>query len=469
MRDAPRFPSYKTKKYHFLPQGNLKAIKHIDNIVLKPIEELIPYSNNSRTHSPSQIEILKKSIIEYGFINPVLITKKGEIIAGHGRVRAAQGIMTEIPCVIISHLTEAQRRAFIIADNKMAELAGWDDELLRLELGELKQAGFDLSFTGFSSDEIENLLLEDTILEDNFDIDKALEQSDQPLTQAGDLWLLGKHRLLCGDATKQDDITKLMDGKTANLLVTDPPYNVDYTGTAGKIQNDNMSDSKFHQFLTAAISNAVSVIRDGASYYIWHADSEGFNFRLACHDAGLTIRQCLIWVKSSLVLGRQDYQWRHEPCLYGWKDGSSHYFTFDRSQSTVIDYSKIDPAKMSKQDLVDFAKQVISQQQADIPSSVIYEDKPLKSSDHPTMKPIKLLARLIANSSRQNDIILDTFLGSGSTLIATDQLNRVCYGLELDPKYCDVIAKRYAASVETPDIKLIRNGKEVKIQKGFFD
>jgi len=474
MRDAPRFPKFKTKKYHFLPQKQQMPktkIKTADQITLKSIDDLIPYKNNSRTHSSAQIKKLQESINQFGFVNPVLIDSKNVIIAGHGRVQAAKSEgMESVPCLIVDHLTPQQIRAYIIADNRLAEDAGWNDELLKIELSELKDAGFDLSFTGFNQDEIEGLLLDDSVLEDNFDVDKALEADTPPLTQLGDIWQLGRHKVLCGDATKSDDISKLMDGKTANLLVTDPPYNVNYEGTAGKIQNDNMSDDRFHQFLVDAFNSAVSVMRDGASFYICHADSEGFNFRSACREADLQIRQCLIWVKNSLVLGRQDYNWRHEPILYGWKDGSSHFFTFDRTQTTVFDDSKIDINKLKAKELKDLVKQLIDNQINSQPNTILYEDKPAKNDQHPTMKPIKLIARLIANSSRRTDIVLDPFLGSGSTLMASDQLNRTCYGMELDPRFVDVIVKRFIASDPEPEsaVKCIRNGKQIKISESFF-
>jgi DNA modification methylase len=431
------------------------------NITYKSPFELKPYQNNARTHSKAQIEQLKASIQEYGFTNPILTDDSGTIIAGHGRAIAAQELgIKQVPCVILADLTPAQKRAYILADNKLAENAGWDRELLAIELGELKEAGFDLQLTGFSNDEIDNLILDSQIVEDCFDIDSALDEiKDKPVTQPNDTWQMGKHFLLCGDSCNPDHVSKLMDGAEVDLYLTDPPYNVDYKGTAGKILNDKQEDSAFNNFLTDAFSCAHNVMKTGASAYVFHADSEGYNFRSAIRNAGFTLRQCLIWVKNSLVMGRQDYHWRHEPILYFWKDGSKHYFTADRSQSTVID-DKINIAKLTKEEMKSLLKEILDNQHQQ--TTVIYEDKPLSNADHPTMKPIKLLARLICNSSKPDDIVLDTFAGSGSTLIACEQLNRVNYSMELDPKFCDVIVKRYIQFHNSDaDVRLFRDGKNI--------
>lgn len=377
------------------------------------IDKLIPYINNARTHSPEQIKQIQASIREFGFINPVLIDGNFNIIAGHGRVMAAKAEdMDKVPCVFIEHLTEAQKKAYIIADNKLAENAGWDMEMLKIELEELKGFDFDLDLTGFDDIEI-NLMFEEPqeAQEDDFDADKTLEEIKEPITKRGDVWKLGRHRLMCGDSTNVDDVEKLMGDTKADLLITDPPYNVAYEGgtkDALTIQNDSMSNADFKQFLVDAFACADSVMKEGAVFYIWHADSEGYNFRGACFDIGWQVRQCLIWNKNTLVLGRQDYHWKHEPCLYGWKSGAGHLWASDRKQTTVIDFQR-----------------------------------PSRNGEHPTMKPIGLFDYQILNNTKGEDIVLDLFMGSGTTIMACEQNGRIAYGMELDEKYCDVIIKRW--------------------------
>lgn len=409
---------------------------------LVEIGRLIPYINNARTHSPEQIQKLRASLREFGFINPVIIDREHNVIAGHGRIMAAEAEgIEQIPCVYADHLSEAQKRAYILADNRMAMDAGWDEEKLRNEIMALQDLRYNITLTGFEESELADLILdmENPTEEDDYDV--AEELPEEAESKQGQVYQLGRHRLICGDSTDKAVISRLMDGKTADLWLTDPPYNVDYEGSDGqKIQNDNMSDSQFRQFLKAAFLAAMGAMRPGAAFYIWHADSEGLNFRGACHDVGLQVRQCLIWVKNSLVLGRQDYQWRHEPCLYGWKDGAAHYFIDNRRQTTVIEDYVPDFNSMKKEEMKALLEEIYSDR---ISTTVIYEDKPKANDMHPTMKPIKLLARLIRNSSKPDEIVLDTFGGSGSTLMACEQLGRTCYTCELDPKYVDVIIKRW--------------------------
>ena len=400
-------------------------MKTTSEMRLVPIGKLVPYVNNARAHSPEQINKLRSSLREFGFINPVIIDRDFGVIAGHGRILAAkeEGI-TEVPCVFVDHLTEAQKKAYIIADNRMAMDAGWDEELLRVEIEALQAEAFDLSLTGFDEKELSDLFKDDTdVQEDDFDVDAELEKPT--FSKSGDVWTLGRHRLVCGDSTKAETFETLMQGRKANLVVTDPPYNVNYEGTAGKIKNDNLADEKFYQFLFDAFSNIEKVMADDASIYVFHADTEGLNFRKAFSDAGFYLSGCCIWKKPSLVLGRSPYQWQHEPCLYGWKKSGKHQWYADRKQTTIWEF-----------------------------------EKTKKNTDHPTMKPIPLLAYPIQNSSMSNTLILDPFGGSGSTLIACEQTDRDCYTIELDEKYCDVIVKRYIEQVGSADgVSVERDGR----------
>lgn len=378
-------------------------------IEYRKVSDLLPYARNARTHSDAQVSQLAASIKEFGFNNPVAIDADGMILCGHGRVMAAQKLhMAEVPTVCLSHLSETQVKAYILADNKLALNAGWDNDMLKVELEDLKDSDFDLNLTGFSEDELKDILVEDPTeaQEDNFD-DAPPEVAK---SQLGDIWTMGEHRLMCGDSTSENDVKCLMQGELADLLITDPPYNVAYQGgTKDKltILNDKQDSDSFRQFLRDAFSAADSVMKPGAVFYIWHADSEGYNFRGAVHDVGWTVRECLIWVKNSLVLGRQDYQWRHEPCLYGWKDGT-HLWASDRKQTTVIEM-----------------------------------DRPVRNGVHPTMKPVGLFDYQIKNNTRESDVVLDLFGGSGTTLIACEQNGRKSRLMELDPKYVDVIVNRW--------------------------
>ena len=374
---------------------------------------LIPYARNSRTHSEQQVAQVAQSIRQFGFTNPVLIDANGVIVAGHGRVMAAKSIgINSVPCIRLGHLNEAQIRAYVIADNKLAENAGWDDEMLRLEMQHLQSVDFDLSLIGFTDEELEDLLQDDDSPQQGMtDADQVPEAQRTVICRSGDIWRMGRHRMMCGDSTSVEQVHALMGGGMADLLLTDPPYNVAYEGgtkEALTIKNDSMSDSDFRKFLQEVYRAANSVMRPGAAFYIWHADSEGYNFRGAAFDIGWTIRQCLIWAKNSLVLGRQDYHWKHEPCLYGWKDGAAHYWGSDRSQTTLLEFNR-----------------------------------PTRNGEHPTMKPVDLFRYQIENSTRPRDAVLDLFGGSGTTMIACEQAGRHAYLMELDPKYCDVIIRRW--------------------------
>lgn len=388
-------------------------------IVERKVAELIPYAKNAKKHDETQVANVAESIRQFGFVQPLVIDKNGCVIIGHCRLLAAKKLeMDTVPCVPADTLTEEQVKALRIIDNKTNE-SPWDMELLAEELPELKLDGFDFDW-GFE-DKVDDSAKED---------DPDLTVPEEPSAKPGDVYQLGRHRLMCGDSTKLDDCATLVGGAKMDLLLTDPPYNVDYEGTAGKIKNDHMEDSKFRDFLAAAFNNAASVMNPGAAFYIWHADSEGYNFRGAVRDAGLLLRQCLIWVKSSLVLGRQDFQWKHEPCLYGelpddiytpspeepedcqpclygWVNGK-HYFFKNRKQTTVL-----------------------------------YFDKPIKSAEHPTMKPVRLFDYLMQCSTKSGQNVLDLFGGSGTTIIAAEQNGRNAYVMEYDPKFVDVIIRRW--------------------------
>lgn len=401
-------------------------MKTTKELQLVSVDKLVPYVNNARTHSPEQINKLRSSLREFGFINPIIIDGDYGIIAGHGRLIAAKEEGFEkVPCVFASHLSEAQKKAYIIADNRMALDAGWDEELLRVELEALEDLEFDLGLTGFDEKELLQFFHDDMEAEeDDFDVDAELHKPT--FSKAGDIWTLGRHRLVCGDSTKEETLEVLMQGKKANLVVTDPPYNVNYEGTAGKIKNDHLSDDKFYEFLLDSFSCMEGVMADDASIYVFHADTEGLNFRRAFEEAGFYLSGCCIWKKPSLVLGRSPYQWQHEPCLYGWKKKGKHQWYGDRKQTTIWEF-----------------------------------EKPRKNAEHPTMKPVPLIAYPINNSSMSNTIVLDPFGGSGSTLIACEQTERSCYTIELDEKFCDVIVKRYIEFVDYEDSVSVERAGEV--------
>ena len=395
---------------------------------LVDIDKLIPYVNNARTHSPEQINKLRASRREFGFSNPVIVDDKFNIVAGHGRVMAAQAEgIKEIPCVYVDYLTEAQKKAYILADNRMAMDAGWDEEMLRVELEALQDMAFDLSMTGFDDKELADLFkTEEEVEDDDFDLDAALEKAT--FVKKGDIWTVGRHRLMCGDATSAEDVAKLMDGKKANIIVTDPPYGVSFKSSDGlSIQNDSLKGDEFYQFLLQAFKNMADNLTKGGAAYIFHADTEGLNFRKAFIDAGFHLAGCCIWVKNSLVLGRSDYQWQHEPVLYGFLQNGNHPWYSDRKQTTIWNF-----------------------------------DKPKRNKNHPTSKPLDLLGYPIQNSSQANGIVIDTFGGSGSTMMACEQTNRICYMMELDEKYASVILRRYVEDGGSPDdVYCIRDGKRI--------
>lgn len=400
---------------------------------LADVSELIPYVRNARTHSEAQVAQIAASIREFGFLSPILVAEDNTILAGHGRLAAALKLgLKKVPCVKENHLTETQKRAYIIADNKLSLNAGWDNELLAVELSELEGADFNLDLLGFDEAELSSIFDDDKdVSDDDFDVEKELEEPC--FSKTGDIWTLGKHRIICGDATKLETFKTLLEDTKVNLVVTDPPYNVNYEGSAGKIKNDNMEDDKFYQFLFNSFVNMEQAMADDASIYVFHADTEGLNFRKAFQDAGFYLSGCCIWKKPSLVLGRSPYQWQHEPCLYGWKKKGKHKWYAGRKETSVWEF-----------------------------------EKPKKNADHPTMKPIALLAYPIKNSSMTNSLVLDPFAGSGSTLIACEQTGRVCYAIELDEKYCDVIVKRYIEQVgNDKSVKVLRGGKEYSFTEVF--
>jgi len=408
---------------------NTNKTTHMEMVA---VEKLVPYVNNARTHSPEQINKLRSSLREFGFINPVIIDKDYGVIAGHGRLMAAkeEGI-TEVPCVLVDYLTEAQKKAYIIADNRFAQDAGWDEELLRIEIESLQAEAFDVSLTGFEDQEIADLFASDNDTgaeDDDFDLNDALEKA--AFVERGDIWTVGRHRLMCGDATSADDVAALMDGKKANLVVTDPPYNVAFESSDGlSIKNDKMAGDKFYEFLLSAFKNMADHLEKGGAAYVFHADTEGLNFRKAFIDAGFHLSGCCIWVKNSMVLGRSDYQWQHEPVLYGFLQNGKHFWSSKagRSQTTIWNF-----------------------------------DKPKKNKNHPTSKPLDLLAYPIGNSSQENAVVIDTFGGSGSTLMTCEQTNRICFMMELDEKYASVILRRYVEDTgDEENVFVIRDGKKL--------
>lgn len=403
-------------------------IKHVR------IDELKEHPKNPRVHPDSALDKLVRSIKEYGWTNPVLVSKDGYVLAGHARCKAAQKAgLEEVPVVFLD-LEGEKADAYLIADNKIQEETDWDLPKLADLLSELDNSMFDISLTGFDAAEIDELFSEvhdKDVQDDEFDADAALENIEDPVSKQGDIWLLGKHKLICGDSTKSKTYEKLMDGKQANLVVTDLPYNVDYEGAAGKIKNDNMGDKEFYEFLYEAYKNMFENMVDGAPIYVFHADRETVNFRTALKDAGFFCHQTCIWVKNSPVLGRSDYLYAHEPILYGWKPTAGHKFYADRKQRTVWNF-----------------------------------DRPTSSKLHPTTKPLPLLAYPIKNSSLANCIVLDPFGGSGSTLISCDQINRICYMVELDEKFVDVIVHRYIEHAGTDEeVFLLRGGEKISYQE----
>lgn len=394
------------------------------------IRKIKPFKRNAKLHPQEQVEQIKKSIQDYGMCDPIAVWKD-EIVEGHGRLLALKELNYEnVPIIRLDHLTDEQRRAYMLVHNKTTMNSGFDLELLGLELADLPD--FDAEFYGFDAD-----LPED---EENIVEDEVPDLPEEPKAKAGQIWLLGNHRLMCGDSTDIVQVAKLCNGHVMDLLFTNPPYNVNVQNSEGmKIENDNMSDSDFKEFLNSAFENAEKMLKKGGAFYIWYADSEDLNFRNACKNNGLDIKQCLIWVKNGFNFGRQDYKWKHEPCLYGWKEGAAHYFVEEYNHPTVIE-DEIDIDKMKKEDMKKLLKEIF---ESDIPLTTIHENKPLKNDLHPTMKPLKMCADLIKNSTRRGEKVLDLFGGSGSTLMTCEQLGRTCFMMEYDPKYADVIIERW--------------------------
>lgn len=382
--------------YKIIFRGETMDVKNIR------VSDIKPYARNQKKHPAEQVKNIATSIKKYGFVQPVVLDMNNEVIIGHGRLLAAKQLkLEEVPCVYAENLTEEQIRELRIIDNKLNE-SEWEWDFLREDLGELDFSDFDIDF-GIKLDDEDTEVVEDEPVE--------VDEVGEPTAKLGDVYQLGRHRLMCGDSTVQTDVDKLMNGQKADMLLTDPPYNVAYEGKTKEkltIQNDSMDNDSFRQFLRDAFSTADSAMKEGAVFYIWHADSEGYNFRGACFDVGWKVRQCIIWNKNSMVMGRQDYQWKHEPCLYGWKDGAGHLWASDRKQTTVINW-----------------------------------DRPTKADIHPTMKPVGLFDYQIKNNTKGGDIVLDLFNGSGTTIMACEQNGRTGYAMELDPRYVDATVKRW--------------------------
>ena len=375
-----------------------------ENIVYMNVDDLIPYENNPRNNDKAVAKVAE-SIKEFGFKVPIVVDENNIIITGHTRLKASKLIgLKEVPVIVAKDLSEEQVKAFRLVDNKVGEIAEWNEDELKQELIELDAMLVDMTEFGF--DDIADLL-EDEIIEDDFDV----AVPEEPKSKLGNIYKLGRHRLMCGDSTSKEDVSKLVAGRKVDMLLTDPPYNVAYEGkteSALTIQNDDMTNDEFLNFLTSAFNASDSVMKSGAVFYIWHAESEGYNFRLACVNTGWKVRQTLIWKKNHFVMGRQDYQWIHEPCLYGWKSGAGHLWAADRKQTTVLSF-----------------------------------DKPLRNAEHPTMKPIALFDYQIKNNTKGGDAVLDVFGGSGTTIMACEQNGRDALVMELDPRYVDVIIKRW--------------------------
>lgn len=398
------------------------------NIVMLKIDEIIPYENNPRKNDDA-VEAVANSIKNFGFKSPIVVDKNMVVINGHTRLKASKLLgLTLVPVIIASDLTDEQCRALRLADNKTAEIASWDKKLLLEELKSIDWESIQMEMTDFGFDNIFDSQPQE-VIHDDFDEGQYI--SATPYSMQGDIYLLGKHRIMCGDSTNPEMVKQLLNGQRADMIFTDPPYNVNYEGSDGQsIQNDNMGNEEFYNFLLSVYKNMFDSIKEGGSIYVCHADSEGLNFRKAFIEAGFKLAQCLIWVKNSFTMGRQDYQWQHEPILYGWKPGAGHYFVDDRSLSTVWFY-----------------------------------DKPKHNDLHPTMKPLELVGQGINNGSLIGQLVLDLFGGSGSTLIACEQAGRINYSMELDEKYADVIVKRYIRFKDsTEDCFLIRDGVQIPLK-----
>ena len=402
------------------------------NFQLVPTDKLIPYINNARTHSREQIAKLRSSLREFGFINPIIIDKNFNILAGHGRLEAskAEG-MEEVPCVFVEHFTEAQKKAYILADNRMALDAGWDNELLSIEMEELQNAGFDLDLTGFDEKEISDLFaVDEEVQQDDFDVDAELEKPC--FSQSGDIWHIGRHTVICGDSTLPETYTALLGDTKVNLVCTDPPYLVKLESTSGKIKNDDLDDENGYKFLKSAFERFHENMAKDASIYVFYATSKARVFHDAYEDAGFKVGAGLVWKKDRLVLTRTDWKYIHEPIIWGWRKDGKHIWYGNQKQTTVFEFDRI---KNSKED----------------------------GCGHPSSKPVPLISYLIQQCTQSNGLVLDGFLGSASTLVACEQLDRICYGVELEPKFVDVAVKRYIALKDgsSDDVYVIRNGETI--------
>lgn len=426
----------------------------------RKLNELVAADYNPRkalTPEDSEYQKIKRSIEEFGYVDPIIINEDGTIIGGHQRCTVLKDLGYEEVDVVVVSLDKQREKALNIALNKIT--GEWDELKLKDLLLDLDLGDYDISLTGFEQEDlaelVDNLAVEPEAMDDDFDGEAVLEDIVEPKTRLGDVWKLGRHRLMCGDSTSQEDVATLMKGEMADLIITDPPYNVNYGDKAemldtylqkghrnnSRIKNDNMDNESFYSFMLQIYQSAYEFMRDGAAIYVFHAESTGHIFRQAFLDAGLKLAQCLIWEKNAFVLGRQDYQWRHEPCLYGWKEGAAHYFINDRTQDTVILEDDVDFEAMKKADLIAYIEDMHRKYKDQ--TSVIYENKPTRNDIHPTMKPVTLIGRLMSNSSKSGWNVLDLFGGSGSTLMAAEQLGRTAFLMELDEKFCDVIVKRW--------------------------
>lgn len=426
----------------------------------RKLNELVAADYNPRkalTPEDSEYQKIKRSIEEFGYVDPIIINEDGTIIGGHQRCTVLKDLGYEEVDVVVVSLDKQREKALNIALNKIT--GEWDELKLKDLLLDLDLGDYDISLTGFEQEDlaelVDNLAVEPEAMDDDFDGEAVLEDIVEPKTRLGDVWKLGRHRLMCGDSTSQEDVATLMKGEMADLIITDPPYNVNYGDKAdmldtylqkghrnnSRIKNDNMDNESFYSFMLQIYQSAYEFMRDGAAIYVFHAESTGHIFRQAFLDAGLKLAQCLIWEKNAFVLGRQDYQWRHEPCLYGWKEGAAHYFINDRTQDTVILEDDVDFESMKKADLIAYIEDMHRKYKDQ--TSVIYENKPTRNDIHPTMKPVTLIGRLMSNSSKSGWNVLDLFGGSGSTLMAAEQLGRTAFLMELDEKFCDVIVKRW--------------------------
>ena len=451
---------YKTKAKSKATAAGLPVFCAHDKIV--PARELKPNPRNPNQHPPEQIKLLAEIIKAQGWRAPVTVsTRSGLIVRGHGRLEAALLLEAgEVPVDYQNYASDAEEWADLVADNRIVEFAEFDPKLLTELLRDVDASETPFILTGYTEDEYNDLVMgmaESDVMV-NISDDIVPEPPKIPYTELGDVWYLGDHILICGDSTKRETYNTLLGKDKAQLIITDPPYNVNYEGAAGKILNDKQKNTSFRRFLFDAFACMREASEPGTAAYIFHADTEGVNFRTAFVAAGFSLKQCLIWVKNVFVLGRQDYHWWHEPILYGWIEGKPHYFIADRTQDTVIEDEPVEPEKMKKDELLTYIKQ---RSQINEFNSILYEDKPNRNDVHPTMKPVRLVARLINNSSKPRAIVLDPFGGSGSTLMACEHLNRAARVIELDPRFCDVILMRYYRITGKTDIRCIRNGEPI--------